>query len=136
MPDRKPVVRMHIFTYGSLMFPEVWTRVVRGRYRSRPARLPDHVRFAVRSASYPGIVPRPDACVDGVLYLDVESADLALLDRFEGPEYDRRPVAVSCGEGNRIEAETYVYRDGANLTGTGWDPARFDLAGFLRQHCR
>lgn len=127
---------MHIFTYGSLMFPEVWTHVVRGRYRSRPGRLHDHVRFAVRSAAYPGLVPRAGNAVDGVLYLDVDATDLILLDRFEGPEYDRRAVTVTCGEGSRFAAETYVYRDGTNLTATCWDPAQFDLAAFLRQHCR
>jgi hypothetical protein len=30
---------LNVFTYGSLMFPEVWNRVVHGRYQLCPARL-------------------------------------------------------------------------------------------------
>lgn len=118
------------------MFLPVWQRVVRGSYCCLPVRLEDHVRLAVKSAGYPGIVPQVGAAVDGLLYLDVEAADLVRLDHFEGLEYVRLPVAVSCGEKSRWEAETYIYRDRSGLSDTPWDPTIFDIAAFISEHCR
>lgn len=125
---RTPV---RVFTYGSLMFAPVWERVVGGRYRSLPARLHDYVRLAVRGASYPGIVEREGAQVDGLLYLDVDPADLDRLDAFEGSEYARRDLVVSLPDGSQNTAAAYVYLLPAKLDEHEWDPARFDCAAFL-----
>lgn len=118
------------------MFAPVWQRVTGGQHRQIPARLDGYARFAVRDASYPGIVAQPGASVDGVLYLDLAPAELALLDRFEGSEYARLPVPVTCQDGKQVDAQTYVYLDRAHLSGAPWDPERFDLAAFIGQHCR
>jgi gamma-glutamylcyclotransferase (GGCT)/AIG2-like uncharacterized protein YtfP len=127
---------MNVFTYGSLMFAPVWQRVVGGSYQSERACLADHARFTVRAASYPGVVPQAGAVVDGLLYLDVEPEALAVLDRFEGAEYARRPVTVACADGRRIEAATYIYLDRENLAEAAWTPADFDIAAFLADYCR
>ena len=79
----------HIFTYGSLMFAEVWQRVVRGSYRSAPATIVDHARYALRGETYPGMIAEAGGTVLGVLYFAVDAQDLALLDAFEGTEYRR-----------------------------------------------
>jgi hypothetical protein len=108
MPAARTVGGVHLFTYGSLMFPAVWTRVVAGSYRSLPASLPGFRRRRVRGEDYPGL-ERADVrtagedpaamSVDGILYLDVAPADLDLLDEFEGADY------------RRIEASAVVRRE-------------------------
>ena len=120
----------HVFTYGSLMFPEVWNRVVRGRYQSCPARLEGYRRHALTDVSYPAIVAESGAEVEGVLYLDVDAADLARLDAFEGAEYRRAAVPVSTASGTTT-AQTYVWLDATRLAHRPWLPERFSIPAFL-----
>ncbi len=128
----------NVFTYGSLMFDSVWTRVVRGQYRSTPARLTDHARVRVRNQTYPGVYASPGAAVEGVLYFDVQAADLQRLDAFEGNEYARvsvqaQPVqAVEAQAGAppaSVEAQLYLYLDRAQLEDAPWDPQWFATEG-------
>jgi gamma-glutamylcyclotransferase (GGCT)/AIG2-like uncharacterized protein YtfP len=47
---------MHLFTYGTLMFPEVWQAVVGKHFETSPAQLPGYEIFRVAGALYPGII--------------------------------------------------------------------------------
>ncbi len=126
----------HVFTYGSLMFADVWTRVVEGDYRSLRARLDDHARFEVRDQTYPGMVAQQNSRVEGVLYLDVDDADLARLDQFEGDDYVRATLGVACEDGSARAAEAYVYRLADRLSKTMWQPEAFAMQRFLETYCR
>ncbi len=126
----------NIFTYGSLMFAEVWTRVVTGDYRSVRARLDGYARFEVRDQTYPGMVAQANSQVAGVLYLDVDDADLARLDHFEGDDYQRVAHEVACEDGFARAAETYVYRLHDCLLKTSWQPETFAMQRFLDTYCR
>ncbi len=95
----------HIFTYGSLMFEEVWSRLVTGRYTSAPARLEGFTRRCVKNEDYP-VVFEADDSVQGMLYYDVEPHDIATLDAFEGEYYERKTVLLH----NCIDAEVYVLK--------------------------
>jgi gamma-glutamylcyclotransferase (GGCT)/AIG2-like uncharacterized protein YtfP len=46
----------HLFTYGTLMFPEVWRVVVAKNFETTPAQLPGYEIFRVAGALYPGII--------------------------------------------------------------------------------
>lgn len=132
---------MNVFTYGSLMYAEVWERVVRGRHRSLPARLRGFRRRAVVGAAYPGAVPQAGAEIRGRVYLDVDSTDVARLDAFEASEYRRDevlvlPEAPQAGA-TPLQAQVYVYLDADRLAAHDWDPRRFEreqLAGFADRH--
>lgn len=126
----------NIFTYGSLMFPAVWQRVVRGQYRAEPATLADHARYALVDETYPGVVPQAGASVEGVLYRDVDTADVVALDTFEGIEYARREVVVTLDSGVAVQAGTYIFLLPQRLAGTSWEPAAFRMAQFLGTYCR
>lgn len=120
------------------MFAPVWEVVVAGRYRSLPAVLGGYRRLAVRGEDYPVAVPARDACIRGVLYLNLSPEDLARLDRFEGEAYRRRAVQVIAG-GRRLPAEVYELRpEFRHLAApTPWDPERFVAEGlrrFLARH--
>ena len=124
---------MHVFTYGSLMFPEVWLRVTGQPGVALAARLDGYARYAVSGVSYPGIVAELGS-VAGVLYLDVTPEALARLDRFEGNEYLRREVVVTYENDIQLVAQAYVWRE--RLAGEAWNPDVFDLQAFLSAYCR
>ncbi|MDB5797485.1 MAG: gamma-glutamylcyclotransferase [Paucimonas sp.] len=125
----------HVFTYGSLMFPEVWRLVVQGSYRSQPASVPGFSRHALHGRDYPGMVARPGASVAGILYFDLSPADLARLDAFEGEEYRRIEVAMAPdGKGPALRAGTYLYQGPDLLAQQEWDPDAFVAARFLLAH--
>lgn len=128
----------HVFTYGSLMFPEVWQRVVRGNYRSGPARLDGHARFEIAGETYPGMVAASGAGagVEGVLYFDVSPADMAALDAFEGAEYRRDVVRVMLESGETVEAGTYIYLLPQKLSGSPWMPDAFQMERFIGSYCK
>ena len=127
---------MHVFTYGSLMFPAVWERVVRGEYRSVPAMLPGYARYEVSGETYPGMVPQADSAVNGVLYLDVDDADLLALDVFEGSEYRRDVVTVSVTAEENLTAVTYVFTADERLTDKVWEAESFRITHFMDAYCR
>lgn len=126
----------HIFTYGSLMFAPVWQRVVQGAYRSAPARLDNHARFAIIGETYPGMVAMNGDSVAGVLYFDVSDRDIAALDAFEGIEYRREQVVVTLENGEPAVANTYVYLATEKLSQSPWLPEIFQLERFIGSYCR
>lgn len=126
----------NVFTYGSLMFPEVWRRVVRGEYRSAPAVLDGHARYALAGETYPGTIARSGASVAGIVYFDVSDADVAALDAFEGSEYRRDQVQVSLASGEAADAHTYIYLLPQKLSESPWLPETFQMQRFLGTYCR
>jgi gamma-glutamylcyclotransferase (GGCT)/AIG2-like uncharacterized protein YtfP len=124
-----------LFTYGSLMFPEVWEKVVAGRYAYSPAVVHDHARYAVRNATYPGMVAQPEARVEGVAYFDVSEPDIAALDAFEGDTYRRIHVPATLPSGEKVEVETYLFLHRAALSEQAWEPAAFQTQRFLDAYC-
>jgi len=125
----------HIFTYGSLMFAQVWQRVVSGHYHCIDAKLFEHARFAVKDVSYPGIITVEGGIVTGKLYLDIGASDLTALDVFEGNEYKRCRVEVATENGLKFYAETYLFLPQHRLTNKVWNPEQFSLEQFLKAHC-
>jgi len=129
---------MHVFTYGTLMFPEVWQVVVGRPFITAVGHAAGFRIFRVRDALYPGIFAAASTdAVQGVVYLDVDFATLARLDRFEDDFYRRQPIVVVCDDGQQLEAEAYIVPDERRdvLTTEPWSGddfvARGDLDRFL-----
>ncbi|HEY0845610.1 MAG TPA: gamma-glutamylcyclotransferase family protein [Noviherbaspirillum sp.] len=126
----------HVFTYGSLMFARIWGRVVRGEYASMPAVAYGHARYAIRGETYPGMVARSGASVEGVLYFDVGHEDIGALDAFEGSEYRRASIAVTLPGGESVQADTYIYLLPEKLSESPWSPDAFEMERFIGTYCR
>lgn len=116
----RPIAR-RLFVYGSLTDPRRLDEVLGRRHRGErfAARLAGFERIVDRYA-YPYLVARPGAQVDGVLLLDLTSADLARLDRYEEVAdgiYRRELVEVEAfGCGSRpARVRAYVYVAGPRL---------------------
>src|SRR5262245_25048677 len=101
----------HVFTYGSLMFPEVW-RIVAGReFRTVEGVVSGYSIFRVKDAAYPGIVADAGSVVRGLVYLDVDPQSLARLDTFEGEFYVRLSLPINCQDGDCRAADAYTIPD-------------------------
>ncbi|KAG0155679.1 hypothetical protein PDIDSM_2852 [Penicillium digitatum] len=109
-----------LFFYGTLMAPQILHKVIHGQenpepwqkamLRFQPAILHGYRRHRVQNADYPGIVAVPDLApetekpaapnisagtsVVGTLVSGLTDGDVHRLDRFEGSEYEKRPVIV------------------------------------------
>lgn len=119
---------MRYFFYGTLMDDDV-RRVVLGRRAPRtvtPAVLEGWGRVLVAGASYPAIVRRAGARVDGVLARGIDAAAARRLDRYEGAEYVAIEAEVrTSARSTPVTAIVFVPRPGHVRTRAGkWD---FDI---------
>jgi gamma-glutamylcyclotransferase (GGCT)/AIG2-like uncharacterized protein YtfP len=120
---------MNVFTYGSLMYDSVWSRVVAGTYPKKSGVVKGFARLKVRNEQYPGLIRGHDV-VDGVVYFDLTAQDVARLDRFEGELYQREEVEVVCEDEERAPALVYLIRDEYKwILGDQWSPVEFEQAG-------
>ncbi len=100
----------HIFTYGSLMFDQVWQQIVSRPYASKAYELRGFLRQSLRHADYPAAIPQPGSSITGRLYINVIKEDIERLDRFEGSEYLREHIAVEPEDGNSSEVAIYLLK--------------------------
>jgi gamma-glutamylcyclotransferase (GGCT)/AIG2-like uncharacterized protein YtfP len=122
----------NIFTYGSLMFPIVWTRVVQHEYRSALGTIHGFRRLAVRDKEHPALViAKGGAPIEGRVYFDVSDQDIARLDQFETHRYARVGVAVTFND-RPVVADAYLALNHGELTDTDWDVATFEREGLQR----
>ena len=121
-----------VFTYGSLMFDPVWSRVVAGSYERCEAILQGYDRKAVRGEIYPVLIPSSGVSqVQGIVYCDVSSSDLARLDHFEGQYYFRKTEQISLEGKKTFHAEIYVLKEEyySIISHKAWDPVHFCTTG-------
>ncbi|CRG87390.1 hypothetical protein PISL3812_04407 [Talaromyces islandicus] len=84
---------LHRIIHGSST-PEPWQKSL---IASRPALLPGYCRHRVHNADYPALIAsdtRDSAPVLGVVVTGITEGDVYRLDKFEGPEYEKRAVRV------------------------------------------
>jgi len=100
-----------LFCYGTLMVPEVFTRISASRASMEAAILPGYRRYQMQGRPYPGLVRSSGSEVQGCLYHGVEPDPLRRLDQYEGPWYKRCLVKVRCAGNKTVLAWCYVIRD-------------------------
>nr|WP_297382952.1 gamma-glutamylcyclotransferase family protein [uncultured Roseateles sp.] len=128
----------HLFTYGTLMWPDIMARVCgpacAPMATPQAATLAGHARRPVRGQDYPAMVPADGHQVVGRLYLDLPEAAWARLDLFEGDEYERHEVLVTLADGRWERAWTYLLKPGlaGRLDAGDWDEAAFEREGKAR----
>ena len=86
-----------LFVYGTLRDPDV-LRLVLGRDVApstiTPATAPNHRAVFFPRRTYPALIRDPVETAAGTLLTNLTSADLVLLDLFEGEEYSRRAIEI------------------------------------------
>ena len=99
-----------LFVYGTLLDPEVRTRLLGRPVEIAPARLAGYARGQKR---YFFVIRREGATTQGAILLHLTARDLQILDEYEElPSlYTRERVKVLDGNGNEIECWTYLPTD-------------------------
>jgi gamma-glutamylcyclotransferase (GGCT)/AIG2-like uncharacterized protein YtfP len=127
---------MHVFTYGTLMFPEVWRAVVGKQYETVAATAAGFEIYYVRDAVYPGIIAAAHGSVTGLIYFNVDAESLARLDIFEGEDYRRQQIQVTRSDNGQIlQADAYVIPPANRqlLTNEPWSAQEFAARGELNR---
>lgn len=119
-----------LFVYGTLQHPPLLEHLLGRRPPLTPATLEGWRAVDLSGRVYPGLVPAPTGSARGHV-LEVDDDELAVLDRFEGRQYER--VTVPAGD---AEAFAWRLRDEhlALALERDWDLARFvveDAGAFL-----
>lgn len=127
----------HFFTYGSLMYPQVWQQLVKGNYDSCQANLSGYHRKCIHQQDYPAVFQDNQSAqkqVLGRIYFDVSIEDQMALDSFEGEEYLRLTEKVFTKERGEIEVEVYVFKPEYlhRVTDEDWDVQAFEKEGLQR----
>lgn len=122
----------HLFTYGSLMFEDVWNRLVRGNYLSQKATLTGYARRSVKNDEYP-VIFQADELVEGVVYYDINKEDMITLDAFEGEYYERKEVELLV-KNQPVNAYVYVLKEHYFdiIDPKPWSEAHFATEGIKR----
>lgn len=122
----------HLFTYGSLMFEDVWNRLVRGNYLSQKATLMGYARRSVKNDEYP-VIFQANELVEGVVYYDITEEDMITLDAFEGEYYERREVELLV-KNEPVNACVYVLKEHYFdiINPKPWSEAHFATEGIKR----
>ena len=117
---------MHrLFVYGTLQHPPLLEHLLGRRPGLCPATLPGWRAARLRGRVYPGLLPGGGPAAGHLL--GVDDLELDVLDRFEGPQYERVAVVVDAG-GDRVGVWAWRLREEhADLA----DDADWDLTAFV-----
>lgn len=118
-----------VFVYGTLQHPPLLHRLLGRVPRSVPAELAGHRAAPLAGRPYPGLLREDGQAAPGRVILDLSDDDLAILDAFEGPEYERIGV-VATVDGADVPADAWL------LTGPSRrlaEPGQWSLERFLAE---
>lgn len=126
-----------LFSYGTLMFPQVMRAVTGAVYPRRAAKLHGYACHRLRGEIYPGIIAQAGGEVSGCVWSGIDAAAWRLIDAYEGEGYERRLLEVDGGPGMPLRAWGYVMSPASRdrLEAGDWDRDEFEcrhLAGWLR----
>jgi gamma-glutamylcyclotransferase (GGCT)/AIG2-like uncharacterized protein YtfP len=128
-----------LFTYGTLMLPEIIQLITGRQCSGEKATLADFRRGKIRDESYPGIVRAPGHRVEGILYVALHTEEINRLSAFEGDAYELTRVKVQLPDGREADCLTYILKEKYLflLTGETWSPENFirdHKESFLREY--
>jgi len=129
---------MSLFTYGTLMFAEVWRRIGIGEFQSQPATLQGFAVYRLRDATLPGMFRTSNGDqTSGLIYHGLDEDVLFELDAYESDLYKRIAVQATAADGQVIDCQAYVIPESRRkaLTDKPWDATWFkqhELANYLR----
>ena len=100
----------NVFTYGTLMIPEILTALTGKSFLSVSAVLEGTIRLTVKGRPYPGIMDKIGTHTDGRLYRGVDRQSIDILDRFEGMLYERQARLVRTADQQEQYGEVYIVK--------------------------
>lgn len=102
----------HLFTYGTLMLPEVSEKIF-GQVSNEEVVLRNYRRFKLfyneEELFYPALIGEEGTQTKGILFRNLTNQQLELIDEYEGNEYERRMVQIEA-ENEILEVWCYVWK--------------------------
>jgi gamma-glutamylcyclotransferase (GGCT)/AIG2-like uncharacterized protein YtfP len=128
----------HVFTYGSLMFPDVFLGVTGQLAQAAPAIAIGWRRYGLKGKTYPGAIPTgfEHDQIHGVIWQGLSEQMVRALDAFEDKQYERVTTTVLTQDNQRQSVQIYQWLEHDALDGS-WDPTTFDKlyrSGFVQAH--
>lgn len=112
-----------LFTYGTLLFPEVLHALI-GRVPQSQIASADGWRVAaLKNRTYPGLVASPGEIAHGRLLPGLSDDEWRLLDNFEDRKYELRQITLLDGQNGLA----YVWTDDTETCANAWDIKSFIL---------
>lgn len=127
----------NLFTYGSLMYPEIFKAVSGQVLESRPAKLLNWRRHQLQGETYPAAAPCAGHQLEGVVWFNISAQSLKRLDAFETSSYAREEVQIYTPDRAIHSAHIYRWLDPTRLLEEDWSTYIFEthhLKQFLNIH--
>lgn len=117
---------VNVFTYGTLMFDDVWRAVVGRLNASLPGQLGGYEAWKIAGQVFPGMAPATGHEVSGRVWQKVTDEELKRLDAFESGIYHREMINVKTAGGG-IDCWVYLMRADCRslLLPEPWDREEF-----------
>jgi len=133
------VPSISIFTYGTLMIPEIMSGLIGRSLIGQSATLSGYRRSVIINETYPGIAPHSKGVVPGILYHALEHHEIEILNHYEGHLYTLSVVNIKLSDDTILDAYSYVLRKEYwhLLTEHDWDLETFkrqSQATFLKEY--
>lgn len=127
----------HLFTYGTLEFPEIFEAITGDEVRGIPASVENFARYLLKGKCYPGIVAVEGEVISGTLYLNVDPVAMQKIENYEDACYDKHRLKVVAANQREFEAMAFVIPETQRhlLSGRKWSQREFAdkyLESFLR----
>jgi gamma-glutamylcyclotransferase (GGCT)/AIG2-like uncharacterized protein YtfP len=117
---------MHVFVYGSLLFPEIAEGLSGEKLEWQDATLNGYSRLALKEADYPAIIKQNNSTVKGKVLLNLDKNAIDLLTFYEGDEYKMAAVKVETDSGT-INALAFIWIAGNEfLENYDWSEEQFE----------
>lgn len=103
-----------IFVYGTLLSPEITSKLTGKSFKMTPAVLPGFKKYCVKENDYPAIIPMDDSNTSGMVLEDIDDSSLNVISFYEGDEYVKKKVTVLLNDTPK-KVLTFVWVKGQNL---------------------
>jgi gamma-glutamylcyclotransferase (GGCT)/AIG2-like uncharacterized protein YtfP len=114
---------MPLFTYGTLLFPEVLHALIERVPQNQLASASGWRVAALKNRTYPGLVAAPGEIAHGHLLTGLSADEWHLLDNFEDHKYELRQITLLGGQNSLA----YIWVDDAEACSNTWDVQSFAL---------
>jgi gamma-glutamylcyclotransferase (GGCT)/AIG2-like uncharacterized protein YtfP len=126
---------MNLFAYGTLMFPEVWERVVGRAFAAERATISGFAVRRVVDDVYPVLIHADkNSGVAGLVFRNIDHDTLARLDDYESDFYQRLEVIATLSNSESLACHAYVLpehnRDAAGAE--TWNADEFTVHSLAR----
>ena len=110
----------NVFTYGSLMYPQIFEAVAGQAFEHTCATLLNWRRYQLQGETYPAATPYRGAQLEGVVWFNVSEDSLKRLDIFETASYAREQVEIQTQDQTLHTAYIYRWLDLTHLRDEDW----------------